>query len=79
MTKEEYIIIREKPDIPMNIWYEFFLERGGFSIGLDKFIEIFSNILLGSIIRKTNGEQTFVNFNSALSQFYKYYNNKFLL
>lgn len=76
MTKEQYLLIKEKPEIPMDIWYDFFLERGGSNIGLSKFTEAFTNVLLGVNIIKPSGIKH-VSLKTSLDKFYKYYNHKF--
>ncbi len=72
MTKEDYQQLREKPEIPMDRWYEFYIERGGFQIGLEKFTELFTDTMLGVTIGKR-----FMSLETALRQFYQYYNKKF--
>lgn len=79
MTEKEYLLIREKPEIPMDIWYEYFLERGGTAIGLEAFRKAFYRVLeMGTAgVLSSTGVPKFVTFNSCLRSFYSYYNKKF--
>lgn len=76
MTKAEYLVVRNQPEIPMDIWYEYYLERGGTNIGLSLFVEAFTNVLLGTIVMTKSGPKT-LSLKTALISFYKYYNQKF--
>lgn len=76
MTKEQYLLIREKEEIPIEIWYEFFLEKGGSNIGLEVFTDLFTNMLLGKMVITTFGPKL-ISLETALRAFYKHYNQKF--
>lgn len=73
MTKEQYLIIRTMPEIPMDIWFEFYKERGGILQRVD-FDNIFSTIIWNNSIT-INMKQ--VTLSSAINNFYSYYNEKF--
>lgn len=66
------------PEIPMDIWYEYFLERGGRDIGISRFQDLFIQILSKgqTMIAGPRGIK-YVSFGSAITNFYKYYNEKF--
>jgi hypothetical protein len=76
MNKEQYQLLITKPEIPIELWYEFFLEKGGANIGLEAFVDIFTNMLMGvSIVSKTGPK--WVSLETALRKFYGHYNKKF--
>lgn len=79
MTAEEYKQLLEKPEIPMEIWYEFFLEKGGKQIGLEDFTSRFKivtdpgeHMVIGS-----NNIFKWVSMGSALKHFHEHYKEKF--
>lgn len=76
MTEQEYKELRERTEIPMKVWYDYFLERGGSDIGLGSFENYFTKMLLGVAISKS-GKVLYVNLQTALQSFYKHYNEKF--
>lgn len=79
MTKQQYELIRNQPEIPLEIWYEFFLERGGSQIGLPQFHKLFAIVIQpgGTMVNGGDGQPRWIDFNSALNNLYGYYNQKF--
>lgn len=77
MTEQDYKELLIKPEIPMDIWYEFFLEKGGANIGLSLFVEAFTNVLIGVNMVTLQGKPKHVSLETALRKFYQHYNQKF--
>lgn len=72
MTKKEYIELRNQPEIPLDIWFEYYQERGG-TLDKEEFIQIFSILMTQETVTATK----VINFHTALNNFYRYYNQKF--
>ena len=80
MTKEEFLVIVKCHEIPMSLWYEYFLETSGMRISFEDFEHVFSIILWNEkVVRNTNGEMKKVTFKNAVDNFYDYYKRKFKL
>jgi len=78
MTKEQYLIIIELPELPMTAWFEYYLERGGAIKDFEQFQHVFSVILWNeSSMQGPDGVLKQVTFHSALQSFYHYYAKKF--
>lgn len=76
MTKEEYLKIREQPEIPMPIWFEYYQERGGL-LDYEEFVKTFTTFTWNqSVVRSRFGLKQ-ITLNSALRNFFEYYNQKF--
>lgn len=81
MTKEQYLELFTKPEIPMDIWYEFFLERGGAQIGMELFARVFGIVTQpgGTMVTGSNGQPKWISMESCYKNFYQYYQQKFEL
>ena len=80
MTKEEFLFIVKQPEIPMEVWFDYYRERGGMINDLEQFIHVFSIILWNEqIIQGSDGNMKKVTPTSAFSQFHDYYAKKFNL
>lgn len=79
MTEQEYIQLREQPEIPMSAWFEFYREKGGVIDDIVKFEEVFTTLLVNQSVISTVGSPTLkqVTLKSALDKFYQHYNQKF--
>lgn len=79
MTKEQYQELLKKPDISMEVWYDFFLERGGKEIGLQEFIAYFEQVTHEQprIILGSDRRIKWVSIGSATRKFHEYYSQKF--
>lgn len=78
ITEQRYQQLEKMQEIPMDAWYEYFLERGGTPVGLEQFTPLFSQIIQGFTIQ-TGTNVRYVTFETALSNFYTYYRKKFKL
>lgn len=77
MTKSEYLKIRELSEIPMESWYQFFLDNGGSEIGIGEFTRIFSTFTWNaSVVRGSMGLKQ-IKYGDCVQKFYEYYNQKF--
>jgi hypothetical protein len=78
MTQEEYLVIRNKKEIPFEVWFEYYRERGGTIEDFKKFEEVFTILLFNAAeVQSSNGQMREVTLKSALENFYAYYNQKF--
>lgn len=69
MTKEEYLNVRDLPEIPMGIWFEYYKEKGGNLPTKAEFEHAFTIMLWNDPFA----------FRNALNSFYTHYNTKFNL
>lgn len=78
LTKQAYLKLRDKDEIPFDIWFEFYQERGGV---LDRasFEEIFTVLMTEEAVVSTSSGDKIITFPGALKRFFQYYNNKFKL
>lgn len=78
MTEQEWISIRDKPEISMSAWFEFYKEKGGMLASINEFVEAFSSLLWNEgIVTGSDGRPKHVNLATATQAIHKYYNNKF--
>jgi hypothetical protein len=77
MTKEQFLEIIKKPEIPMEIWFEYYKERGGLA-DPETFTKVFTTALWNQWnLRRPDGSVVQVSFKTALEGFYEYYAKKF--
>lgn len=78
MTKDQYLLILQKPEIPMGVWFDYYRERGGIISDPIEFERIFSVMIWNEATTKgSDGNMKKITLNSALRNFYEYYNKKF--
>lgn len=77
MTKEEYLEVCKLPEIPMNRWFEYYRERGGIVEDRDEFERIFATAIANEFIVGTESNPKKITLQSAINNFYSYYNKKF--
>lgn len=77
MTKDTYLKIVEQENIPMEVFFEYYKERGGTLTDLDEFSELFSTAISNQWTVKTSSGMKKITYTSVLNNFYSYYNNKF--
>lgn len=80
MTKEQFLRVVEMPEIPLTLWYEYFLETSGFRMSFEDFEYVFSvSVWNEQIVRGTDGQHKRLTFKNAVDNFYDYYKRKFKL
>ena len=81
MTKEQFEQLSKKEEIPIDIWYQYFIDKGGQNIGLEKFKNIFLQMIQQGqvIVTGTKGTPKFISLKSALDNFYTFYKEKFAI
>lgn len=81
MTKDEYLELINKPEIPMDVWYNFFLEKGGDELGLEEFTARFKAVTqnVPRMVIGTDKAFKWVSMDSALRKFHEHYREKFEL
>jgi hypothetical protein len=78
MTREQYLIMIQQPEIPMSLWFEYYLDRGGVVRSFEEFERVFSILMWNeSTMKSSNGQMKQITFGSALRNLYEYYNKKF--
>lgn len=76
MTKEQWLLTREKPEIPMDVWFSFYKEKGGVA-DMHLFEQMFVNGIFQKPVFVKLGKQ--VTFASCLNNLFAHYNKKFNL
>ncbi len=79
MTEQEYLQLREQPEIPMSAWFEFYREKGGILNDIGEFEKVFTTAIVNESVIGTVGSPTLkqVTLKTALNRFYEHYNQKF--
>lgn len=83
MTKEEWELIRDKEEIPISLYYEYYLEHRNPLhplINMQDFTQIFERFLFegeGHAINTYKGPR-FIFFNRIIDKVYNYFNKKFI-
>jgi hypothetical protein len=74
MTREKWLQTRSEPEIPMELWFSFYQERGG-SLEFDEFKKYFSIIIQGRMVTGTDGSMKYVNYETARNKLTEYYDD----
>lgn len=78
MTRQRWQNIRNLKEIPLDVWFEYYKENGGFISDIEEFKNVFYIMLSKEItIKNSKGEYVSVNLRTSLNRLYEYYNNKF--
>lgn len=78
MTKEEYLLLIKKPEVPIELWFAYYREMGGIIEEINEFAQIFSTILWNqSEILGSDGVMKKVTPQSAFNRLHSYYHKKF--
>jgi len=78
LNKEEYIAMRELEEVPLSLFYEYYIEKGG-TFPLITFEKAFPNFCLqveGKTLFTNTGIKHF-SLDRILQKIYYYYNKKF--
>lgn len=77
MTKEEYIKLLESEEIPIEVFFSFYKERGGTLDDLYEFAKIFATAISNEwVVHTPNGAKK-ITYQSCVDNFLYYYNKKF--
>lgn len=74
MTKEQWLLTREKPEIPMDVWFSFYKEKGGIA-DVSLFEKMFTNAIFQEPVFLRIQKK--VTFASCLNKLFTHYNEKF--
>jgi hypothetical protein len=78
MTKEQYLLIIQQPEVPMALWFEYYLERGGLIKDFHDFEKMFVTFTWHqAIVTGTDGNSKKINLGTALRNLHEYYAKKF--
>ena len=77
MTKDEYLEVIKLPEIPVPIWFEYYRERGGIIEDKSEFEKTFLAAISNEWIVGTASGEKKITLQSAINNFYSYYNKKF--
>lgn len=78
LTKEEWDHWREMPNIPINVWYSFYKEKGGYVDTLEQFTEIFLSMVNNRMtVQGSDGVMKEVSAQSAFKKMKEHYDAKF--
>lgn len=76
MTKDQWLQIRDKEDIDISVFFEYYKEKGGYVTDLQDFERYF--IKLGQTHTfLIKGRMIRMDYSTAVKKLYDYYNNKF--
>ncbi len=75
MTKDRWQVVRNLQEVPMDVWFEYYKEKGGATAAQDVFEKAFVNFIAVKFLAP-NG-WVYPNFRGALNRLYKFYNEKF--
>lgn len=80
MTKEQFLFILKQPEIPMEVWFEYYRERGGTIADFEKFVYVFSVVVWNEqTMVGSDGNMKQVTIVSSFYNFHDYYSKKFNL
>ena len=74
MTKEEWINLKTKEEIPLEIFYTYYTEMGG-SLNFQDFQTFFVSLLTSPIAFSYNNK--IINYETSIKRLYNYYDKKF--
>lgn len=78
LTKEEWEHWREMPNIPIDIWFSFYKEKGGYLDNIEDFTDIFITMINNSmVVEGSDGVMKEVSARSAFNKMKEYYDTKF--
>lgn len=78
LTKEEWEHWREMPNIPIDVWFSFYREKGGYLDNIEDFTNIFLTMVNNRmIVEGSDGVMKEISARSAFSKMKEYYDVKF--
>jgi len=75
MTKDQWLIMRDREEIPLVIFFEYYKEKGGVVTDFQSFSEIFM-VIQGKTFTQNNVQKG-INFNTCIFNLNNFYNQKF--
>lgn len=80
MTKEDWLHWRQQPSIPMDIWFAYYSEKGGYITNIDEFAKIFSSLITNqATVQGSDGRMKQITNATASRRMREYYDDKFEL
>lgn len=79
MTKQEWQVARSSTNIPMEMWFDYYKDRGGTINDIWQFEQIFTSLIANESLIITNHGQKQITFTSAINSMFNYYDTKFSL
>lgn len=78
LTKEEWEHWREMPNIPIDVWFSFYKEKGGHLESVDEFTQVFLTLVNNSmVVTNSDGVKKQITAATAWEKMKVYYDNKF--
>lgn len=78
LNKEEWEHWREMPNIPIDIWFSFYKEKGGYLDNIEDFTDIFITMINNRMtVEGSDGVMKEVSARSAFGKMKEYYDTKF--
>ena len=78
MTKEEWLIVRSKEEIPMHVFFEAYKEQNGLIPDITNFERILCNLIAQRIpVINSKNVPIFITFESVILKTYSYFDKKF--
>lgn len=78
LTKEEWEHWREMPNIPIDVWFSFYKEKGGYLEDVQQFTQIFLTLVNNqSTVMGSNGIMKEITPQGAFGKMKEYYDKKF--
>lgn len=76
MTLEKWLKIIQMNEVPPDVWYEYYVEKGG-NFGFDYFWKNFQIAITRELTTLNKIPPRKMNFDTALTRLYNFYNNKY--
>ena len=77
MTKEQWLEDRNKVELSIDVWFDYYKDTGGKSDNKEDFSKAFGLLVSREAISILGESLYKLNFDSAIERIHKYYNNKF--
>ena len=78
LTKEEWEHWREMPNIPIDVWFSFYREKGGYLEDINEFSNIFLTFVNNrATVKGSDGQMKEITPSGAFGKMREYYDAKF--
>ena len=77
MTAQRWEQVKGMDELPMDVFFEYYQEKGGFLRDFNTFRRFFEKIIYDRLTTRTPKGVRMVTHHSALQSVYTYYNKKF--
>jgi hypothetical protein len=75
MTKDQWVEMKNRDEFPLEVWFEYYKERGGIVSDIGQFRDLFIKLVQAEPRLVNNGKV--ISTGTALNNLKEYYNSKF--